>query len=79
VAGKDNSTWITTWAPEPEDVLWENLPINYVSITGRKAIAAAIVTATVLFYTIPVGFVQGLASLDNISSSLPFLNPILEL
>lgn len=76
---KDNTKWLATWAPEPRDVLWSNLPINYFSLTTRRFVAGAVTAGTILASIIPVCLIQGLASINNILQYAPFLQPVADL
>ncbi|CAI5997080.1 unnamed protein product [Closterium sp. NIES-65] len=76
---KNSSHWITHWAPEQRDVKWSNLPIPYEQLAVRRVLVLLAAASVVFFYTIPVGFVQSLANLDNISRYMPWLQPILSI
>ncbi|CAI5534790.1 unnamed protein product [Closterium sp. Naga37s-1] len=76
---KNSSHWITQWAPEQRDVKWSNLPIPYEQLAVRRVLVLLAAASVVFFYTIPVGFVQSLANLDNISRYMPWLQPILSI
>ncbi|KAK1319509.1 hypothetical protein QJS10_CPB04g00387 [Acorus calamus] len=63
--------WITEPAPEPRDVLWNNLAIPYRLLALHKisfVIAASLLT---IFFTIPVTAVQGIAQFENIKKWFP--------
>eukprot|EP00897_Mesotaenium_endlicherianum_P000463 jgi/Mesen1/10417/ME000818S09896 len=72
----NSATWRTDWAPEPRDVVWSNLPIKYVELSGRRALVTAAVFGLVFFYMIPVSFVQSLADLSSLQKTLPWLKPL---
>eukprot|EP00475_Leptophrys_vorax_P044843 TRINITY_DN9126_c0_g1_i1.p1 TRINITY_DN9126_c0_g1~~TRINITY_DN9126_c0_g1_i1.p1 ORF type:complete len:902 (-),score=75.20 TRINITY_DN9126_c0_g1_i1:288-2732(-) len=74
---KNNTQWLTQWAPEEGDVKWSNLPVPYVSLMLRRALAGVLVIAIIFGYTFPVAFVQSLANIDTLSQWFPFLEPIL--
>ncbi|GJP49908.1 hypothetical protein CLOM_g9064 [Closterium sp. NIES-68] len=76
---KDSSQWSTQWAPEQRDVKWANLPVPHEQLALRRLIIVAVVVGIVFFYTIPIGFVQSLANLDNISRSMPWLTPLIRI
>ncbi|CAM6104678.1 unnamed protein product [Calypogeia fissa] len=76
---KDSAKWLTAWAPEPRDVFWSNLPIPYLQLNSRRLISLAILLATIIFFLIPVTFVQSLANLDKIERNLPFLKPLIDI
>lgn len=63
--------WITEMAPEPRDVLWENLliPCRYLLLHKIGVyIAASLFT---IFFAIPVTAVQGIAKFDNLKKWFP--------
>jgi hypothetical protein len=73
---RDHTKWITEWAPEPRDVYWNNLAINYMLLNSRRLIVTAVVTVLIIFFLIPVGAVQVLANLDELIKYLPFLKSL---
>lgn len=75
---KDSSTWLTEWAPEPRDVFWSNLPIPYLQLNSRRLISLVLLVVMIVFFLIPVTFVQSLANLDKIERNLRFLKPLIE-
>ncbi|XP_077219356.1 early-responsive to dehydration stress protein (ERD4) isoform X2 [Tasmannia lanceolata] len=63
--------WITEPAPEPRDVLWNNLAIPYSHLIFHKIgvfIAAAVLT---IFFALPVTTVQGIVQLEKIKKWFP--------
>ncbi|KAK9699000.1 hypothetical protein RND81_08G146700 [Saponaria officinalis] len=76
---KNPTLWLTSWAPEPRDVYWQNLAIPFVSITVRKFVIGIAVFALVFFYMIPIAFVQSLANLEALEKVVPFLRPVIEM
>ncbi|OIW10704.1 hypothetical protein TanjilG_16076 [Lupinus angustifolius] len=76
---KNPTLWVTSWAPEPRDVYWENLSIPFVSLSIRKLIVLSLVFALIFFYMIPIAFVQSLANLEGLERVVPFLRPVIEL
>ena len=73
---RDRTQWITLWAPETRDVVWANLSVNFLSLNARMVAIGAAVVAIILFYTIPVSFVQSLTNLDNLVKTFPWLQPV---
>ncbi|KAL9275363.1 CSC1-like protein, partial [Drosera capensis] len=76
---KNPILWLTSWAPEPRDVYWQNLAIPFVSLTIRKLVIGSLVFALIFFYMIPIAFVQSLANLDGLEKVAPFLRRVMEL
>ncbi|XP_073040792.1 CSC1-like protein At3g54510 isoform X2 [Primulina eburnea] len=63
----DPLLWITEMAPEPRDVVWNNLAIPYRFLPLRKFwfyIAASLLT---IFFTVPVAAVQGIAKFEQLA------------
>uniref|UniRef100_A0A0C9QXA4 TSA: Wollemia nobilis Ref_Wollemi_Transcript_1591_2983 transcribed RNA sequence n=1 Tax=Wollemia nobilis TaxID=56998 RepID=A0A0C9QXA4_9CONI len=75
---KNPTLWLTEWAPEPRDVYWHNLSIPFVELTIRRLVIAAAVFFLVVFFMIPIAFVQSLANIEGIEKVVPFLKPLIE-
>lgn len=75
----DPGKWVTTWAPEPEDVYWPNLSIPYIQIPVRKIVAGFVVAAIVLLFMIPVTAIQGFTNLATLQKYAPWLGPVLNM
>ncbi|KAG0577950.1 hypothetical protein KC19_5G194100 [Ceratodon purpureus] len=73
---RDHTKWITEWAPEPRDVYWNNLAINYMMLNSRRLLVTVVVTVLVIFFLIAVGAVQVLANLEELIKYMPFLKPL---
>ncbi|KAI8876936.1 DUF221-domain-containing protein [Backusella circina FSU 941] len=63
----------------PSDVIWENLRIHSFERLIRKFVSIIITCAIVIFWAIPVVFVQFLANLKTLSEIFPPLSAINEL
>ncbi|XP_024516363.1 CSC1-like protein At1g62320 isoform X1 [Selaginella moellendorffii] len=75
---KDPTKWLAEWAPEPRDVYWRNLAIPYMELYFRKIAITAAVVVLILFFMIPVTFVQSLANIEDIERTVKFLRPVIE-
>lgn len=71
--------WTVTEAPEPRQLIWENLKIKFFSRIVRQYLIYFIVAITILFYMIPIAFVSAITTLENLQKTLPFLKPIVEI
>eukprot|EP00047_Mylnosiga_fluctuans_P021995 m.111903 g.111903 ORF g.111903 m.111903 type:complete len:645 (-) comp9099_c0_seq3:778-2712(-) len=69
-------TWTVTAAPEPRDVHWDNCKMAFHNRSIRTTLFNIATFALVLFWIIPVAFVASLTTLEALSASLPFLEPI---
>eukprot|EP01018_Ginkgo_biloba_P026670 Gb_11287 [translate_table: standard] len=76
---KNPTIWLTEWASEPRDVYWHNLAIPFVELTVRRLVIAVAVFFLLLFFMIPIAFVQSLANINGIEKVLPFLKSIVEM
>ncbi|CAD5314265.1 unnamed protein product [Arabidopsis thaliana] len=76
---KNPTLWLTSSAPEPRDIYWQNLAIPFISLTIRKLVIGVSVFALVFFYMIPIAFVQSLANLEGLDRVAPFLRPVTRL
>ena len=57
----------------PEDVIWKNLKINWISRVIRYILTIAFVALLVIFWSIPVGFVGILSNIKSLEEKAPFL------
>ncbi|XP_074365948.1 CSC1-like protein RXW8 isoform X4 [Apium graveolens] len=70
--------WVTDMAPEPPDVFWANLCVPYKLLWVRKLgvyLAAAIL---MVFFFVPVSFVQSLVYLDRLKENFLFVRKLSE-
>ncbi|KAK7285389.1 hypothetical protein RJT34_20158 [Clitoria ternatea] len=74
----DPTIWLTEWAPEPRDVVWENLAIPYFELNFRRLLMSVSLFFLTFFFMIPIAFVQSLANIEAIKKVFPFLMPIIE-
>ncbi|KAL2610803.1 hypothetical protein R1flu_022495 [Riccia fluitans] len=65
--------WEVLSAPEPRAVVWENIHVSFYQRLVREKIVYLITFFMVLFFMIPIAFIAGLTTLDNITKYLPFL------
>ncbi|PIA64642.1 hypothetical protein AQUCO_00100246v1 [Aquilegia coerulea] len=70
--------WVTNLAPEPHDVYWSNLWIPYKQLWIRKIASLLAATVFMLFFLVPVTFVQGLSQLDKLQKLFPILKGLLK-
>ncbi|XP_062214990.1 CSC1-like protein RXW8 [Phragmites australis] len=70
--------WVTSLAPEPDDIYWSNLWLPYKQLWIRH-IATLLGSIVFMFlFLIPVTFIQGLTQLEQLQQRLPFLRGILK-
>lgn len=72
-------TWTVMQAPEPRQIIWSNLSLNYYEREVRKYVVYFIVALTIFFYMIPIGFISALTTLDNLVKLAPFLKPVVKI
>ncbi|GLU14253.1 hypothetical protein SLE2022_308340 [Rubroshorea leprosula] len=70
--------WSVIDAPEPQQLIWNNLKIKFFQRQTRQYVVYLIVFLTISFYLIPISFVSALTTLANLKKLLPFLEPILK-
>ncbi|KAK9706996.1 hypothetical protein RND81_07G166400 [Saponaria officinalis] len=68
--------WTVMDAPEPRQLIWSNLSINFYEREVRKYIVYFIVLLVILFYMIPIGIISAFTTLKNLVKLLPFIKPI---
>ncbi|CAL9216787.1 unnamed protein product [Arabidopsis halleri] len=71
--------WTVTEAPEPRELLWQNLNIKLFSRIIRQYVIYFFVALTILFYMIPIAFVSAITTLKNLQKIIPFIKPIVEI
>jgi hypothetical protein len=57
----------------PSDVIWENMNIRSFERMMRRFLSISITSAIIIFWAVPVVFVQAVANLDTLAKALPFL------
>ncbi|ORX51724.1 DUF221-domain-containing protein [Hesseltinella vesiculosa] len=60
----------------PSDIIWENMNIGPYDRLVRRFISILITTVIVIFWAIPVVFVQSISSLNSLAKILPFLSGV---
>ncbi|KAI8090007.1 uncharacterized protein BX664DRAFT_365743 [Halteromyces radiatus] len=60
----------------PSDIIWDNMNIKSFERLIRRMISISVTTAIVIFWAIPVVFVQSISSLQSLSKILPFLSAV---
>ncbi|CAG8630693.1 13167_t:CDS:2, partial [Ambispora leptoticha] len=71
-------TCTTKMAPEPRDILWENLSMPFREKMVRSLIVNASVWALTIFWLFPIFAFLTLTSIDSLSQRIHFLGPFLE-
>ncbi|KAG9129424.1 hypothetical protein Leryth_018488 [Lithospermum erythrorhizon] len=70
--------WTVLDAPEPCQLLRDNLKKGFYERQIRQYVIYFIVFLTIFFYMIPIGVISAFTTLDNLRKLLPFLKPIVE-
>mmetsp|Transcript_26412 Transcript_26412/g.29409 ORF Transcript_26412/g.29409 Transcript_26412/m.29409 type:complete len:1139 (-) Transcript_26412:815-4231(-) len=75
-----NEQWLVEHAPEPRDIIWDNLTGTTISRFFRGLIVFIISFLIVFFYSVPIIFVQGFANLETLAMvpGLDFLDTDLD-
>lgn len=63
--------WMTEFAPEPRDVIWNNLSIPYHRMALNKVFVFIAALVFTVFFAFPVTAVQGIAQFENIKKWFP--------
>lgn len=63
--------WITEFAPEPRDVLWNNLAIPYRFLVLNKIAVFVASFLLIVFFAIPVTAVQGIVQFEKLKKWFP--------
>ncbi|KAA0052513.1 CSC1-like protein ERD4 [Cucumis melo var. makuwa] len=71
--------WTVLAAPEPRQIIWPNLYINFIQRQVRQYVVYVIVALTIFFYMIPITAVSAVTTLENLKKFLPFLKPVVNI
>ncbi|KAK7245626.1 hypothetical protein RIF29_40474 [Crotalaria pallida] len=71
--------WSVFDSPEPSQLIWPNLKINYFGRELRQYVVYVIVALTIFFYMIPITFISAVTTLNNLVKLLPFIKPIVRI
>ncbi|CAN4106563.1 unnamed protein product [Withania somnifera] len=63
--------WITEVAPEPKDVIWQNLAIQYRHLPLYRIVILVAASLLTIFFVLPVTAVQGIAKYDRLKKWFP--------
>ncbi|KAK8961688.1 hypothetical protein KSP40_PGU012298 [Platanthera guangdongensis] len=72
-------TWTVTEAPEPRQLIWENLTKKVYERQIRQYAVYGIVFLTVVFYMVPIAAVSAFTTLENLKRYLPFLKSVVDI
>lgn len=72
-------TWTVTEAPEPRQLIWENLTKKMYERQIRQYAVYGIVFLAVVFYMIPITAVSAFTTLENLRRYLPFLKAVVDI
>lgn len=71
--------WTVLAAPEPRQLIWPNLYINFIQRQVRQYAVYVIVALTIFFYMIPISIISAFTTLENLRKFLPFLKPVVNI
>ncbi|XP_015159946.1 CSC1-like protein At3g54510 [Solanum tuberosum] len=63
--------WITEMAPEPRDVIWQNLAIQYRHLPLYRIVILVAASLLTIFFVLPVTAVQGIAKYERLKKWFP--------
>jgi calcium permeable stress-gated cation channel len=63
----------------PEEVIWSNLKLKWWERLVKNVLVIAAITATVIFWSIPVAFVGSISNINALIDKLPWLGFILDI
>jgi len=68
--------WVVLGAPEPRDLIWQNVPTPMPQVLLRHALAQAACVAGLIFWSAPVALIQGWAEIGNLQKWFPFVKEL---
>lgn len=71
--------WTVLPAPEPRQLIWPNLYIDFIQRQVRQYVVYVIVALMIFFYMIPIGIISAITTLNNLTKLLPFLKPVVNI
>lgn len=75
-----HAPYATQWqvypAPEPREIVWNNLAKPVHERMVRQGVVYTAVFMTVLFYMIPIALISAFTTLNNLVKILPFLKAV---
>ncbi|XP_022925887.1 CSC1-like protein ERD4 [Cucurbita moschata] len=71
--------WTILAAPEPRQLIWPNLYIDFIQRQVRQYVVYVIVALMIFFYMIPIGIISAITTLNNLTKLLPFLKPVVNI
>nr|QFG71781.1 CSC1-like protein ERD4 [Salicornia brachiata] len=72
-------TWTVMDVPEPHQLIWRNLSLNYYEREVRKYTIYFVVALIIFFFMIPIAIISASTTLQNLVKLLPFIKPIVEI
>jgi calcium permeable stress-gated cation channel len=70
--------WVTSLAPERDDIYWSNLWLPYTQLWVRHIATLPGSIVFMFLFLVPVTFIQGLTQLEQLQQRLPFLRGVLK-
>eukprot|EP00899_Mesostigma_viride_P007948 jgi/Mesvir1/17154/Mv07579-RA.2 len=67
-------SWNVEPAPAPADVLWEHLRLPWWHRVTRRLVIRTLLLLLILFYMVPIAFVSGMVSLENLEARASWLS-----
>ena len=71
----EHFTMLVRPAPNPKDIIWENVSIPQRQIDIRRNIADVTLVVGALFWSIVLGFITTISNLESLSKEYPWLQP----
>ncbi|KAK0712078.1 hypothetical protein B0H67DRAFT_586939 [Lasiosphaeris hirsuta] len=64
---------------KPDEIIWSSLRIRWWEHIMRRFLMMGLITAAIVFWSLPSAFVGGISNIDSLSKMLPFLSFIKKL
>ncbi|KAI0465484.1 hypothetical protein LJB42_000721 [Komagataella kurtzmanii] len=58
----------------PDDIIWENLQVGFVTRNSRAILAKTVLSLTLIFWAIPVAVVGAISNINYLTTKLPWLD-----
>ncbi|XP_021763830.1 CSC1-like protein ERD4 [Chenopodium quinoa] len=72
-------TWTVEDAPEPRQLIWSNLSLQFYMREVRKYVVYITVALMVVFYMIPITMISAFTTLGKLVKLMPFIKPVVDI
>uniref|UniRef100_A0A803MIN2 Uncharacterized protein n=1 Tax=Chenopodium quinoa TaxID=63459 RepID=A0A803MIN2_CHEQI len=75
----ERTLWTVEDAPEPRQLIWSNLSLQFYMREVRKYVVYITVALMVVFYMIPITMISAFTTLGKLVKLMPFIKPVVDI